>query len=331
MSSERNDLNRQLRDKKAEVTSLETKISDLNELISQRDSILNEVSTLNESKAELETFIDTNNVQKQTLTTEIATLTAQKTELETYVQTNTPIKDTIQTELGTLNTQKDSLNSEIESLSKQQETIQSGIDKINQEKERLDNEINILRSKHGLYSKDMKDIAEDSKTQLDEYSKSAKYSVIASLILMIILLCILTLSNPYSEKLLSYFYQEPNLRFYSILAIRLSISAAFIFLIIIFLNLARGFISQYIKTRNRLSAVRITDFLIGRLESKKIAFNTDEEKLKIEAERIKEQVELLNTHIPKIMDLGSSSFDKLSKTENPIELLTKMKDLDLLK
>ena len=38
-------------------------------------------------------------------------------------------------------------------------------------------------------------------------------------------------------------------------------------------------------------------------------------------EEIKEQVELLNNHIPKIMDLGSSSFDKVSKTKYPIEQL----------
>jgi hypothetical protein len=49
--------------------------------------------------------------------------------------------------------------------------------------------------------------------------------------------------------------------------------------------------------------------------------------LNIEIERVKEQVELLNTHIPKIMDLGSSSFDKISKTKDPLEQLKELKEL----
>ena len=134
----------------------------------------------------------------------------------------------------------------------------------------------------------------DSITQLKKYSWSAVASIIGAVTLMVILLCILTKSNPFSEKLLKFFYNEPNLRFYSILTIRISISAAFIFLIIIFLNLARGFVSQYIKARNRLTALRVTDFLIGRIQSKKNTVTTDEDKLKVEIERIKEQVTLLN-------------------------------------
>jgi peptidoglycan hydrolase CwlO-like protein len=327
MSSERNDLNRQLREKKAEVSRLESKISDLTELTAQRDSILTEVGTLNESKVELEEFIATNNTQKQTLTTEIGTLTGQKTELDTYIQTNTPTKETLTNDLVTLQTQKANLKGEIEELESNKSNTESEIDKINHEKSKLDDLIIELRDKFGLYSKDMRDMSLDSITQLKKYSWSAVAAIIGAVALMIILLCILTTSNPFSEKLLKFFYHEPNLRFYSILTIRISISAAFIFLIIIFLNLARGFVSQYIKARNRLTALRVTDFLIGRIQSKKNTVTTDEDKLKVEIERIKEQVTLLNTHIPKIMDLGNSSFDKDSKTKDPIEQLKKMKEI----
>ncbi|MCL5246687.1 hypothetical protein M4I21_12755 [Cellulophaga sp. 20_2_10] len=327
MSSERNDLNRQLREKKVEVSRLESKISDLTELTAQRDSILTEVGTLNESKVELEEFIATNNTQKQTLTTEIGTLTGQKTELDTYIQTNTPTKETLTNDLVTLQTQKANLEGEIEELESNKSNTESEIDKINHEKSKLDDLIIELRDKFGLYSKDMRDMSLDSITQLKKYSWSAVAAIIGAVALMIILLCILTTSNPFSEKLLKFFYHEPNLRFYSILTIRISISAAFIFLIIIFLNLARGFVSQYIKARNRLTALRVTDFLIGRIQSKKNTVTTDEDKLKVEIERIKEQVTLLNTHIPKIMDLGNSSFDKDSKTKDPIEQLKKMKEI----
>ena len=117
------------------------------------------------------------------------------------------------------------------------------------------------------------------------------------------------------------------MRFYSILIIRITVSATFIFFIIVFLNLSRGFVSQYIKARNRLTALRVVDFLIGRVQSKRNTGINEEERLKIELERIKEQVELLNKHIPKIMDLGNSSFDKDSKTQDPLEQLKKMKEI----
>ncbi len=327
LNKEKNNLNRLIREKRAKVSDLESKILDLESLVTRRDDIQSEIETLEATKSELETFITTNGSQRQTLTTEIGTLTGQKAELDSYIQTNTPTKETLSNDLATLQTQKADLEGEIEELESNKSSTESEIDKINHEKSKLDDLIIELRDKFGLYSKDMRDMSLDSITQLRKYSWSAVVAIIGAVTLMVILLCILTTSNPFSEKLLKFFYHEPNLRFYSILTIRISISAAFIFLIIIFLNLARGFVSQYIKARNRLTALRVTDFLIGRIQSKKNTVTTDEDKLKVEIERIKEQVTLLNTHIPKIMDLGNSSFDKDSKTKDPIEQLKKMKEI----
>tara|TARA_R110002033_G_scaffold171113_1_gene216140 strand:+ start:1173 stop:2174 length:1002 start_codon:yes stop_codon:yes gene_type:complete len=327
LNKEKNSLNRLIREKRAKVSELESKIVDLDTLVTRRDEIQSKIETLETAKSELETFITTNDSERQTLTTEIAALNGQKTDLDTYIQTNTPIKETLFNDLETLKTQKVNLESEIEELESNKSNTESEIDKINHEKSKLDDLIIELRDKFGLYSKDMRDMSLDSITQLKKYSWSAVASIIGAVTLMVILLCILTKSNPFSEKLLKFFYNEPNLRFYSILTIRISISAAFIFLIIIFLNLARGFVSQYIKARNRLTALRVTDFLIGRIQSKKNTVTTDEDKLKVEIERIKEQVTLLNTHIPKIMDLGNSSFDKDSKTKDPIAQLKKMKEI----
>jgi len=327
LNKEKNKLNKLIRDKKEEIVGLDSKIIDLTSLKSERDNLKIETETLASNKSELETFITENVGQKQTLTSEIESLSAQKNQLDSYIQANTPTKETLVNELEVIKTKKDSLEKEIEELETDKSNTQSEIENINQEKSKLDGLIVDLREKYGLYSKDMRDMSKDSITQLNKYSWSAVVSIFAAVVLMVILLCILTTSNPFSEKLLKFFYHEPNLRFYSILTIRISISAAFIFLIIIFLNLARGFVSQYIKTRNRLTALRVADFLIGRIQSKKNTGTTEEERLKIEIERIKEQVELLNNHIPKIMDLGISSFDKDSKTKDPLEQLKKMKEI----
>jgi predicted PurR-regulated permease PerM len=320
LNKEKNRLNRLIREKKAEITVLESKTSDLESLVTKRNRIKSETE-------ELESFINSSIGQKQTLIAEIGALTTQKSELDNYIQINTPVKQTLTTDLKSLNSQKTEIVQEIEQLETTKSTTQEDVNQITQEKGRLDGLIIELREKYGLYSKDMKDMSQDSITQLKKYSWSAVSAIIGVIILMIILLCILTNSDPFSENLMKFFYQEPNLRFYSILTIRISISAVFIFFIIIFLNLSRGFVSQYIKARNRLTALRVADFLIGRIQSKKNIGSTEEERMKIETERIKEQVELLNNHIPKIMDLGSSSFDKTSRTKDPLEQLKEMKEI----
>ena len=327
LNEEKNRLNRLIREKKAKIDELESKISDLKGLVVERNRIKSETEEMESTKVELEYFINSSIGKKQTLTAEIETLATQKSGLDNYIHTNTPTKETLTTELESLNTQKTEIEQKIEQLDTTKSSIREDIDQITQEKERLDGLIIDLREKYGLYSKDMKDMSQDSITQLKKYSCSAVATISSAIILMIILLCILTTSDPFSENLLKFFYHEPNLRFYSILTIRISISAAFIFMIIIFLNLSRGFVSQYIKARNRLTALRVADFLIGRIQSKKNIGSTEEERMKIETERIKDQVELLNNHIPKIMDLGSSSFDKTSKTKDPLEQLKKMKEI----
>lgn len=327
LNKERNRLNRIIRAKNTEIDKLNKSIANLASLESQRDQAIIQVDTLTKEKNELETFISKNASQKESLTTEIQTLNTQKSQIDTYISENTPIKINLEENINQLNSKITELKTDKTKLTQEISDTNSNLEQLKFKKEKLEGLMIDLREKYGLYSKDMKEMSKDSKSQLLTYSWSAILSIAASIILMIILLCILTKSNPFSEKLLNFFYHEPSLRFYSILTIRISISAAFIFLIIIFLNLSRGFVSQYIKARNRLTALRVADFLIGRIQSKKIQYKDDDEKMKLELERLKEQVDLLNTHIPKIMDLGSSSFDNLSKTKDPLEQLKKMKEI----
>jgi len=199
--------------------------------------------------------------------------------------------------------------------------LKSEINNLKTEKKSLEESTKELREKYGLYSKDMKDMSIDSRSQLRKYSWTAILSMAISIFLMLWLLDIVLNENPFSTKLMAFFYNQPNFRFYSILTIRISISAIFIFLIIIFLNLSRGFISQYIKARNRLTALRVTDFLLERIQIKEGTQDTESDLIELQTERIKEQVQLLNTHLPKLMDLGSSSFDKTGKTESPLNII----------
>lgn len=217
--------------------------------------------------------------------------------------------------------------SDLETLNETKSKVESEINNLTKEKKNLDVSIFELRDKYGLYSKDMKEMSLDSKSQLIKYSWAAILSIAATITLMILLLVILTENNPSSYKLMELFDKEPNFKFYSILTIRISISAVSIFFVIILLNLSRGFISQYIKTRNRLTALRVTDFLIERIQSKDIHKLVIDDRVKLESERIKEQVQLLSDQLPKLMDLGNSPFDKTSKTESPMKILKEVKEL----
>ena len=73
--------------------------------------------------------------------------------------------------------------------------------------------------------------------------------------------------------------------------------------------------------------MRVADFLIGRIQSKTNRLENEEDKIQLERERIKEQVELLNVHLPKIMDLGTSSFDKSNKGESSLSKIKEIKEI----
>lgn len=327
LNNERNRLNRIIREKKDEIANLESQVVDLTSIRETKSTLENEIQSLTEQKLELETFISENSTIKTSLSADIQSLIDEKNNLDSYLTSNNPIKEKLSEDLEKLQTDNSELLTENSSLSENSTQIKGEIKKLKAKQKTLEETTLELREKYGLYSKDMKEMSLDSKSQLIKYSWSAILSIAATITLMILLLNILTGDNPYSDKLVELFKNQPNFRFYSLLTIRLSVSAVFIFFIIIFLNLSRGFISQYIKSRNRLTALRVTDFLIERIQSKRNDEFSEDDKIKLETERIKEQVELLSDQLPKLMDLGNSSFDKTSKTENPIKVLKEFKDL----
>lgn len=327
LNNERNRLNRIIRDKKDAIEDLNSQIADLVTIRENKSTLENEIQTLTKQKLELDTFISENTTTKTSLSDEIRRLTLEKTTLDSYITSNNPVKEKLSEDLEKLQTDNSDLSAENSDLTDSSTQLEIDIKKLKTEKKTLSEATIELREKYGLYSKDMKEMSLDSKSQLLKYSWSAILAIAVTITLMIILLNILTNENPYSDKLMKLFKYQPNFRFYSLLTIRLSISAVFIFFIIIFLNLSRGFISQYIKARNRLTALRVTDFLIERIQTKKHDELSTDDLTNIETERIKEQVELLSDQLPKLMDLGNSSFDKTSKTENPLKILKEVKDL----
>jgi predicted nucleic acid-binding Zn-ribbon protein len=326
LGKERNRLNKLIRNKKSELQELDQKIYNHKELQEQVDALTKEVSNLSSEKATLQKFITTNQEAKNRLPVEIENLKNQQAEIEASLAKLSPQNEAIINENAELMSQKESLETEINSNKSEIKSQSKKINSLNSERNTIEEDLKDLRDKHKLYSKDMKSISLDSNKQLITYSIASGASLLLASTLMIILLCILTESSPYSNELYEFFPENANLRFYSIALVRISISAAFIFLIIVFLNLSRGFISQFIKARNRLTAIRTVDFLSTRLKSTTKPSNAEEENalLEIEREKLKQQVELLNHHIPKIMDLGSSSFEKEKVSFRQIEKWRKL-------
>ena len=215
----------------------------------------------------------------------------------------------------------------IKGLNKNISNVEINLSELKVEEIQKENFMIELRDKYGLYSKDMKSMSLDSKKQLLTYSISSIVLMALATTLMILLLVILTGDTPFPEKLTDLFTSEPTLMFYSILVLRISISGVFIFLIMILLNLSRGFISQYIKTRNKLSSLRVVDFLIGRIHVKKNSIEDQHEAYELEKEKLKEQVALLNIHIPTFMEVSESSFNKENKSKGTLELLKEIKSI----
>jgi hypothetical protein len=323
LNQERNRLNKMIREKNAEIEKLEVKIADLETLRKERNDLSKEVEQLTKSKAKTQEFIN----EKAGIEDQIATLNGVKSNLDGEVNELVPKKESLSIEVQTLKDQTQELSTTKSDLETSKSNLIAEIEALKIEKSKMETHMTDLRTKYGLYSKDMADMSIDSNKQLYTYAIASGATIIISISLMITLLCILVGSDPYTAKLLTFYENEPNLRFLSILAIRISISAVFIFLIIVFLNLTRSFVSQFIKTRNRLTALRVADFLIGKLDLKNGDETEAEELVNVKREILKEQIELLKVHIPKIMDLNSSSFDKIQKEKDPIEMMKEFKEI----
>lgn len=321
LNEDRNRLLKIIRDKKSEISELEQKIVDIEKLRKEKGSIENDLVLLRKEKADIEDFYN----QNKGLEDKININTSELEELQTQILNEQKTSSDLQEIITHLKAEQLLIKSTLDELNLKSQTEKSHLESLIKEKSQLENFMLELRDRYGLYSKDMAEMSKDSITQLTTYAVSAFVSIIVTISLMIILSTFLIQSKPLTKELHNFYPNDPYLRFFTILTIRLSISIVFIFLIIIFLNLTRSFVSQYVKSRNRLSALRIADFLIGKIN---LSIKDEEDDVLATKQLIlKEQTDLLKIHIPRIMDMGSSSFDKTENLELDLSKLNKLKEL----
>jgi predicted nucleic acid-binding Zn-ribbon protein len=296
LTKEKSSLTSDIKAKKAEIEVLNSKIGDLEKLSGKKDTLKTEVEELTQQKRELGQLT----IQQQSLSKEIEVLKGEKKKLNTFIKNNTPKKDTLESELTELEEKKLDLNGKVEILMQNGKKAQATVTHLKEEKEKYEASISELKNEYKLFPRDLKEMSKDSVSQLKKYSSLATLSIIGGLLIMGLLTALLILpiiDNAFAGISAGL---PVGYGFYSILTTKILISAALIFFILIFVSLTRGFISQYIKSRNRLSSLRIADYLIDRVQAK-------------ESQNGKEEIDLLQTYLPKIMDMENSSFDKPSK------------------
>lgn len=198
--------------------------------------------------------------------------------------------------------QKSDINLEIENLLKSKNDLTQKIGV-------LKTEIKNWENKSNLYTNDIEGISMSHKSEKTYYLIGA--ILFGLLMIYIIKIPISQIVNPMRIDWLersTIFSQEPQLSFYLIILLRISIIIISLIVIFIFLNLMRNFISQFIKTEGRMNSVRSLLFLIDKIEVPYYENNVDEE---LTNKRIiDEQVKLLQENLPPIISPTPSSFDK---------------------
>ncbi len=288
LTDEKTKLNREIKSKKAELDVLNSKIGDLEKLSDKRETLQSEVDELTQKKLELGKLT----VQQQSVSQEVKDLNDEKKKLNTFIKNNKPKKETLETELSELETRKEDLEGKVETLMQNGKKAQSTVAGLKEEKEKYDTAIEELKVEYGLFPRDLKEMSRDSISQLKKYSSLALLSIIGTLSMMGLLLLFLT--QPIIDAAFANSFADPGLAFYTVLSTKILLFAGLIFFILVFLNLTKGFVSQYIKSRNRLTSLRVTDYLIDRVQG---------------SSNGKADADLLKDFLPKIMDLDNT-FDR---------------------
>jgi len=290
---------------KKTIQNLKSEISEQKSLAKSRDAIKAEVESLSETKEHLKVYVSQNSSKEKAFNKIIEDLTIQKSELDKYIDKTTPKKKALESELHELEKQKQQNLAELETFNSESIEVQSLISDLQQTKVGVESEIKELDSQYALYPRDMKNMSRDSKTQLKGYARLAGMSASATLLLTTFMLLSLFVTNPFVDQMTILFVDQPSLQFYSMLAITLVTIGAFSFLIYLFLNLTRSFVSQYINIRNRLTTLRVTDFLLTRME-------TSNGQSKTKGDKNSELTDLANKYIPEIMRFDNS-FERKNK------------------
>jgi len=294
LSDEKGKLAREIKSKHAELDVLHSRIGDLEKLANKKDTLQNEVNELTQKKLELGKLT----IQQQSISREVKDLNDEKKKISSFLKNNKPKKETLAAELSKLESEKNDLEGKVDKVLRSSEKAQATVAQLKGEKEKYDLEITALKSEYGLIPRDMKELSKDSMLQLRKYAKLATITGIAGLVMMGLLL--LFLVQPVVDSIFSSTFQDVNLTFYTILSTKVLLFAAFIFFIHVFYNLTKGFVSQYIKTRNRLTTLQVADYLIDQANA-------------VNGSNGKAKVDLLHDYLPRIMEMDSS-FEFSSKS-----------------
>lgn len=326
LTKRNSDLLRYIEQNNIKKEKIKLELLELNPKHEELGKIKEDISLLNTKKIKLEETNEQLIINQNDLNCQIESYSNQLEQQKTFVEEQSPQFEKLKAEIDQIKVEIDDFNTKNTNLKSENITLKNEKQTLSDEIEKQESVAKILKE-YGLHSKDLGELTLDSKKQFNLYSNLAIASFIAVIILMIFLGCKLTGDTPFISEIVENFENDSKYKFFSIFIIRFSISAMFIFFIVIFLNLARGFIAQFIKSRNRLTSISSTHFLIQSINNKSDGDSSDEGYYELKKQKLQEQVELLKIHIPKIMDIGNSSFDKINKSKDTIEQIKEAKDI----
>ncbi len=233
--------------------------------------------------------------------------------------------------INELKQKETSLKTEIDQLEKNKFKLTSFIDDLKKEITSVETDLKLWRTRHDYFTKDMAGLSEDSARQRNKYLLGIGFCLLIILGAIWILICSMFHPPTLPENIMSCLTGNSNLLFAAYIIMRISIIASLFIIIFIFINMLRGLISQFIRIQDRMTTIRLFDFLISKLTSEKIQGGdpTAIEKIKIE-----KQVELLKQFLPILIENKESPFEGISKTkdlpEQILKFLKALKDAKLI-
>jgi hypothetical protein len=273
---------------------LENKIVELNSVIADRKRELQNIRKVikerDVKKRALYADIIKRNKSIESKKKEKTSLNSQVSNLKESITQLTESKNSLKSEIKTLKTSKETSSKELNSLK---------------------SEIKNWESKSNLYTNDIEGISKSNKSEKIYYLIGA--IVFGILMIITIKIPINQIIKPIGITWLeesTIFASEPQLSFYLLILLRVSIIVVSLIIIFIFLNLMKNFVSQFIKTEGRMNSVRSLLFLIEKIETSDYSEEYETDILAINKKIINEQVRILQENLPPIIAPIPSSFDK---------------------
>lgn len=320
------DLNRIIKNRLLKKVEIEAEIEKLKPIVEELKIKKQEFEELSPTVQALKSQKEKYELEIPELETNHSSTQTTLEEITEELNTSEEKKSSLENEISTLTTSRDELKQVIDVskaedvlLKQNKADLQAEIAKLNIEQGKTKNEISTLRDKLGLYSKDLSEIVRQNREHRNKYAWAIFISFTLSLASIVTLILLMTSDKLVSASAQALFATSINYIFYETLLIRTSILGALIFIILIFINLTRGFLSQFIRSQEKIASITVLDFLVNRLESKQFTFNDETQKREYSKEILKSQIDLMSAHIPKIIEDTSSNFDKTTKTSSPLE------------